>query len=60
MSKCSTRLGDQEYPIIPEQAVVMWVCWETPELHMLESWEMKKEIIDKATQEYAFEFSSSW
>lgn len=52
MSKgfCSTRLGDQEYPIIPEQAVVMWVGWETPELHRLESWEMEKEIIDKETQ----------
>ncbi|XP_030143735.1 sphingosine-1-phosphate transporter SPNS2 isoform X2 [Taeniopygia guttata] len=31
----------------PEQAVVMWVGWETPELHMLESWEMEKQSIDK-------------
>lgn len=43
-----------------EQAVVMWAGWETPELHMLESWEMEKQRIDKVNQKYAFEFSSSW
>lgn len=35
----------------PEQAVVMWVGWETPELHMLESWEVEKQRINKVNQD---------
>lgn len=30
---------------------MVWVSWETPELHMLESWEMEKQRINKVNQD---------